>query len=161
MKTPTFRVYRKQRETHKLLVSISRHQLHCSLLLTANFDTSTFPGSKDLILVKYDQDKLHFVPTANTTNHLQHARSANDGYSFSLLSQNSTATLIRQFHVRCFTSEKHYLKSKYSTAMRSFQTGRDRKQTAFLPTQPLGSPPCRWSWSPGSESLTCSSPDQL
>lgn len=144
-----------------LRCSISRPQLHCSLLLSANFDTSTFPGSKDLILVKYDQDKLHFVPTANTTNHLQHARSANDGYSFLLLSQNSTATLIRQFHVRCFTSEKHCVKSKYSTEMCPFQTGRDRKPTAFLSTQPLSSPLCRWSWSPGCGSLTCSLPAPL
>lgn len=42
-----------------------------------------------------------------------------------------------------------------------FQTGRDRKQTAFLPTQPLGSPPWRWSGSPGGGSLTCSSAAQL
>lgn len=79
-----------------MLLVVPSHVISCAApsLLSANFDTSTFPGSKDLILVKYDQDKLHFVPTANTTNHLQRARSANNGYSFLLLSQNSTATLI-------------------------------------------------------------------
>lgn len=66
-----------ERDSHAAPCSISHHQLCCSLFLSANFDMSTFPASKDLILVKYDQDKLHFVPTANTTNHLQRARSAN------------------------------------------------------------------------------------
>lgn len=144
VKTLTFGVYRKQRDSRTACCSISCYQLCCSLLLSTNFDMSIFPHSKDLILVKYDQGKssnLHFVPTANTTNHLQHARSANNGYSFLLLSQNSIPTLTRQFHMRCFTSEKHYLKSKYSAEICPFQRGGDRKQTVFLLTQPLGSTP--------------------
>lgn len=65
---------------------------------------------------------------------------------FIVLRLNSTAVLydmlIRQFHMRHFTSEKHYLELKYSTEICPFQTGRDREWTAFLPLRSLSAALC-------------------
>lgn len=63
---------------------------------------STFPDSKDLISLKYDHDKLHFVLTANTTNDLQRQLSTGSHYWLQTVQHSSSVSCKMLYHVETF-----------------------------------------------------------